>query len=261
MMVVVFWALVGLVLFAFVGFPLCVMGLGLLLRRRHHTRPITPVVSVIVAAYNEAAGIAEKIRNTLASRYPEDRLEVIVVDDGSTDGTAREVERLTDPRVRLLRQERRGGKIAALNRGVPQGRGEILVFTDANAELEPDAVARLVEPFADPSVGGVCGNQLNRPGRGPLARGEHVYWEYDKLLKRMESLTGSIVAADGSIYAIRRDHFEAIPPGVTDDFFVSTAVVRDGARLVFAEAARSLEAPPARRVPARRSSRSPRGIS
>jgi cellulose synthase/poly-beta-1,6-N-acetylglucosamine synthase-like glycosyltransferase len=137
----------------------------------------------------------------------------------------------------------RGGKAAALNHGIRSTSGEVVVFTDANAMFAADAVRELVRPFADPEVGGVCGNQENRPGRGALARGEVLYWEFDKWLKRQESRTGSIVAADGSIYAIRREHLETIPPGVTDDFFISTAVVRDHRRLVFAERARSMEEP------------------
>jgi cellulose synthase/poly-beta-1,6-N-acetylglucosamine synthase-like glycosyltransferase len=238
-----FWILVAFTIFAFVGFPLVVLLLGAIMRRGYASGPVTPAVDVLIAAYNEAEGIEAKIRNALEQRYPTDRLRVVVVDDGSTDGTPERVEALADARVTLVRGTARGGKIGALNAGIAACTAEVVLLTDANSDFEPDAVARLVEPFADPAVGGVCGNQQNRRGKGALALGETLYWEYDKLLKRMETRTGSIVAADGSIYAIRRDLWETIPKGVTDDFFVSTGVVAAGRRLVFAESARAIEAP------------------
>lgn len=242
-MILLFWLVALLVAYAFVGFPLTIVVLGGLLRRSVTRGPIEPRVTVLIAAYNEAAGIRAKIRNTLDQHYPAGALDVVVVDDASADGTAEVVAAMAEPRVRLLRMTERGGKIAALNRGIEACTGDIVLYTDANAEFAPDAVRRLVMPFADPDVGGVCGNQRNRPGRGALALGERLYWEYDKFLKRMETRTGSIVAADGSIYALRRAFVEPVPPGVTDDFFLSTSVVAAGKRLVFEAAATSEETP------------------
>ena len=243
MIVPLFWALVGIVAFAFVGFPVSVIMLGAILQRRYARARSTPSVSVLIAAYNEAPGIEAKIQNVLDQAYPADRLNVVVVDDGSTDSTADVLAAIDDPRVHVIRSAERGGKVAALNAGIGACGGDVVVYTDANAEFERDAIAELIAPFGDSEVGGVCGNQLNKPGRGALALGERLYWEYDKLVKRMESLTGSIVAADGSIYALRRELVEPVPAGVTDDFFLSTAVIKRGRRLVFAERARSLEVP------------------
>jgi len=241
--VILFWFILGFVGLALVGVPLGVAIAGLLLRREHRSGDVTPSVSVLIAAYNEADGIAAKVRNALAQDYPTDRLEVVVVDDGSDDDTAARVRAIVDDRLTLIVMPERGGKVTALNHGIRATSGEVVVYTDANAEFAPDAVRRLVRAFADPEVGGVCGNQENRPGRGALAVGETLYWEFDKTLKRLESRTGSIVAADGSIYAIRREHVEPVPLGVTDDFFLSTGVVRQGKRLVFEPDARSLEEP------------------
>lgn len=239
----IFWILVGIVAVPLVLFPVSIAVLGGLGRRGFQARDIEPTVSVLIAAYEEEEGIRAKIRNTLDQHYPADRLQVVVVDDGSDDDTVGEVRAIDDPRVVLVQQEERQGKSAALNRGFPHCTGEIVLFTDANAELEPAALARLVRPFADPAVGGVCGNQLNRRGTGALAAGEVLYWEYDKFLKRMESRTGSIVGADGSLYAIRREHFEPVPRGAGDDYFISSGVISHGARLVFEESARSVESP------------------
>ncbi len=243
MIVTAFWILVAVVAFAFVVFPISVIVLGAVLGRRHRVSEAAPSVSVLIAAYNEAPGIAAKVRNVLAQKYPPERLHVVVVDDGSTDGTAEALAVIDDPRLTVISGGERGGKVAALNAGISACRGDVVVYTDANAEFEPRAIAELTAPFGDSTVGGVCGNQLNRPGRAALAVGERMYWEYDKLVKRMESLTGSIVAADGSIYALRRELVETIPPGVTDDFFLSTGAIRHGHRLVFAEKARSIEVP------------------
>jgi len=242
-MIVAFWLLLALIGFAFFGFPLAVIFLGAVLRRRHRMEAVTPAVTVVIAAYNEAAGIGRKLANTTGQDYPAGQLEVVVIDDGSTDGTAAIVQAFADPRVRLVRLPVRSGKVSALNAALPLARGEILVLTDANSEFERGALRALVRSFADAAVGGVCGNQLNARGGSALAMGERIYWEYDKLLKRMESWCGSIVAADGSIYAIRREHIEMIPSGVTDDFFLSTAVVKQGRRLVFDAEAKALEAP------------------
>ena len=239
----IFWFLVILVAFAHAGFPLTVIFLGLWRRLSHACDDVTPHVTVLIAAHNEADGMDNKLRNTLEQDYPADRLNVVVVDDGSTDGTAEHVRALDDTRIRLIELPSQAGKVSALNRGIEACTGEIVLLTDANAIFEPDAIRSLVAPFADPEVGGVCGNQINRKKSGAMAGGEGLYWEFDKFLKRMESLAGSIVAADGSIYAIRRRFFETIPAGVTDDFFVSTAVIGHGKRLVFEEAAVSIEDP------------------
>ena len=238
-----FWTIVGFIAIPFVLYPASIALLGGVLRRRPHSADITPTVSVLIAAFDEEGTIGDKIRNTLAQQYPPDKLQVVVIDDGSTDATLTEARSVSDERVTVLSQQKRAGKTAALVRGARHCHGEILVLTDANAEFEPDAIAALVRPFADDDVGGVCGNQLNRPGNGPLALGERVYWEYDKFLKQMESNTGSIVGADGSIYALRRSLFEAPIEGATDDFCISSAVIATHHRFVFARDAKSLETP------------------
>src|SRR5690606_12620551 len=135
------------------------------------------------------------------------------------------------PRVQVLDLPRIG-KAAALNAAVAEASGEVLVFTDANSMLEPLALRRLVAPFADASVGGVAGNQAYS-GSGHGA-GERAHWDLDRLLKEAESTAGSVVSATGALYAVRRELFQPVVEGVTDDFYVSTGVVEAGRRLVFA---------------------------
>ncbi len=234
MTLVVFWAAVAVLAYVFVLFPVIVALRSLVRPRPYATGDVTPRVSVVIAAYNEAAVIARKLENTLSLDYPEDRLEIIVASDGSSDGTDDIVRRYAERGVRLLSLPR-GGKVAALNAAAAAATGEILVFSDANSMYERDAIRMLVRPFADPSVGGVAGNQRYAApvGLGGSAIGERNYWSFDRALKVAESRAGNVVSATGAIYAVRRALFRGVPPGVTDDFVTSTAVIAQGRRLVF----------------------------
>jgi cellulose synthase/poly-beta-1,6-N-acetylglucosamine synthase-like glycosyltransferase len=199
---------------------------------------------LIVAAYNEERSIAARIDNALKVDHPQDKLEIIVVSDGSDDATERIVESIRDPRVKLLSVPRRG-KIHALNDAVAIARGDILVFSDANTMFAPDAVRNLVRNFADPEVGGVAGRKIySAPDNSDsCAGGEKAYWSYDTMLKRLETRIGSTVSADGAIYAIRREHYRRLTDAaVTDDFAISTAVIEQYARLVFDHEAVAYEA-------------------
>jgi cellulose synthase/poly-beta-1,6-N-acetylglucosamine synthase-like glycosyltransferase len=240
------WALViglAVLLYTYVGFPLLLMAVGLLRNRRPRTGPVTPHVTLIIAAYNEEHCIEARIANALAADYPRDRLDIIVASDGSTDRTDELVARHAAAGVRLLRLPRRG-KIFALADAVAQARGEVLVFSDANTMAEPAALRALVRNFFDPDVGGVVGHTGYRleAGSESSSRGESLYWRYDTWLKELESRTGSVVSAHGGLYAIRREHFRAPDDmAVTDDFIISTTVVAQGRRLVFERAARAWE--------------------
>jgi cellulose synthase/poly-beta-1,6-N-acetylglucosamine synthase-like glycosyltransferase len=240
---IVFWGCVALLAYVYAGFPMLVA-----LWARWRGRPvrraeITPTVSLVVAAYNEARGIAAKLDNALALDYPPDRLEILVASDGSDDGTEAIVASYAARGVQLLALPRRG-KLYALDTAIERARGEILVFSDANTHFDRQALRMLVRNFADPSVGGVCGNQRHRrdAGRDSSGEGEKLYWSYDKSLKALESRAGSIVSADGAIYAIRRALYrKPASAAVTDDFAISTAVIEQRARLVYEPAAVAYE--------------------
>lgn len=232
---VLFWMLVGLVAYTYAGFPLLVFLRGKLMRRPYRQADETPFVTLIVAAYNEEASIAEKLENILALDYPREKLQVIVASDGSTDRTNEIVAQYAHHGIVLLPLPR-VGKAAALNAAVAAATGEILVFSDANSLYAPDALRALVRPFADPQVGGVAGNQVYvTPGSvSPSGEGERKYWGFDRWLKFYESEAGNTISATGAIYAIRRHLFQPVPEGVTDDFITSVRVIAQGYRLVFA---------------------------
>lgn len=233
--VIIFWMSVFSLFYIYGGFSILLSIVGKILKREVKKELITPKVSLIIAAYNEEHSIAEKLDNILSLDYPEDALEVIVASDGSDDNTNSIVSRYLLKGIELLALPRQG-KIFALNEAVKLSSGQILIFSDANTLFLPQALRMLVRNFADPEVGGVCGNQkhLSPKNSDNISKGEHLYWSYDKWLKTMESLTGSIVSADGAIYAIRRELYQMPSSSdVTDDFAISTSVIEQGYRLVF----------------------------
>lgn len=232
--------------YVYFGYPLLLAMLGFVFRRSVRKGDITPFITVIIAAHNEEHIISDKLENTLSLDYPNDRLEIIVASDGSTDQTETIVSKYNNIGVRLLSLPR-GGKITALNTVVPEAKGEIIVFTDANSMLEAIALKKLVSNFSDPEVGCACGNQkyFSKLNGDSAAKGENLYWSYDKWIKGLESELHSIVAADGSIYAIRKHLYVPILDlAQADDFAISARVVTQGFRLVYESEAISYEDPP-----------------
>ncbi|MCI0395964.1 MAG: glycosyltransferase family 2 protein [Chloroflexi bacterium] len=242
MILALFWLALGLILYTYVVFPLLIFWRGLLAARPYHQAPAIPRASVIIAAYNEADSIRAKLENILSLDYPAERLEVIVASDGSRDGTNDIVRQYAGRGVKLLPLPRQG-KAAALNAAVAIATGDILVFSDANSMYAHQALRFLVQPFADPRVGGVAGNQryLSHTGSTSAGEGEKSYWGFDRQLKRFQSRAGNVISATGAIYAIRRELFLPVPEGVTDDFVTSTRVIAQGYRLVFAPEAVAYE--------------------
>jgi GT2 family glycosyltransferase len=231
----VFVAAAALLTWTYAVFPVLLLVRGRFVRRPYTVADISPSVTVVVAAHDEEAAIDARLRNLLALDYPPDRLQIVVASDGSSDRTV-ELARRHEPAVRVLDLPRIG-KAAALGAAVAESHAEILVFTDANSAYDPDAVRTLVRPFADPSVGGVAGNQVYLPPSGRRegsAAGERGYWDADRIFKTAESDAGSVVSATGAIYAIRRELFSPVPDDVTDDFHETLAVVDAGRRFVFA---------------------------
>ena len=228
-----------------VGYP-CLLALWSRLRPRPIARgDISPKVSLIVAAYDEASFIEAKIENCLALAYPQ--LEIVVVSDGSSDETPDLVEKYADRGVVGLHRPERRGKGAAINRAAEQASGEILVFTDANAFCAVDTLRQLIRNFADPTVGCVSGSKtvesVDTSGRKTsLGSSEGTYWRYESFLKRHESLTGSTVTVVGELMAVRRTLWKPIPKGViNDDAFLGLSVINAGSRVIYEPAARCEE--------------------
>jgi cellulose synthase/poly-beta-1,6-N-acetylglucosamine synthase-like glycosyltransferase len=224
----IFWLAVGVMVYTFLGYPLLIGLLARCMQRPVRRAEITPPATLIIPAYNEASVIARKIENSLGLDYPSDRLEVVVITDGSDDGTVDVVSSYAERGVRLYHQPQRQGKAAAINRVVPLVSGEILVFSDANTMIEPGALRALVRSFADPAVGGVSGEKQVQGG------GEGLYWRYESYLKRCDSALTSVMGAAGEFFAVRRELFRPTEEdSVIEDFVLSLRLVEAGWRVWF----------------------------
>jgi cellulose synthase/poly-beta-1,6-N-acetylglucosamine synthase-like glycosyltransferase len=248
-----FWIAAVLVAYAYLGYPL-----WLWLRSRWSPRPVRrgvlePDVSVVMVVRNEEGVIAEKIEILLALDYPAEKLEIVVVSDGSTDGTATILQNFAagesnssnGQRVRVVLKAASQGKAAGLNDAVKQANGEVLLFTDARQQIETGALRRLMENFADPEVGCVSGELLlgNRE-TGETGKGMGLYWRIEKKIRELESASGSVVGATGAIYCARKALFEELPEGtILDDVLVPMQVVRKNSRVLFDSRARAWDSP------------------
>ena len=239
---VVFWACVGLLLWAHVGYPLVAAGAARVRPRRVRKQAIEPTVAVIVAAHNEEDVIAGRLENLLELDYPSDKLEVVVASDASTDRTNDVVEQFAvhDPRVRLVRCPR-GGKVAAQNFAVRLTKGEILAFSDANATWAPDALRKLVRSFADSDVAYVCGRLHLREADG--TNREAAYWRYELWLREQESRLGSITGGNGALYAVRRSDYLEVDPRFGHDLSLPYKLAQGRRRAVYEPDAEAFEKP------------------
>jgi cellulose synthase/poly-beta-1,6-N-acetylglucosamine synthase-like glycosyltransferase len=191
-------------------------------------------VTIVISAFDEEASIGATLENKTSLDYPRDRLEVIVVSDASTDGTERIVRSFEGRGVRLLVQEKRQGKTAALNRAVAEAKGEVVAFSDANSIWGRDALRRLVRNFADPSVGYVTGKMVYVDETGTVVgSGCSAYMRYENRLRTLETRVGSVVGVDGGVDAVRRSLYDPMRPDLLPDFVLPLSVVRKGFRVVY----------------------------
>ena len=229
------------------------LGYGLLLywlirqKRARQGRPtppqpkVWPTVTLLVAAYNEADCIAEKIENSLSLIYP-GNLQLLFVTDGSDDGTPDVVRRY--PQVRLLHQPERRGKIAAVHRVMAEVDTPVVVFSDANTLLNPEALTHMVRHFADPRVGVVAGEKrvLSAEADSASAAGESLYWRYESQLKAWDSEWYSTVGAAGELFAIRRDLYEPVAANaIIEDFVMTMGIAARGYRIAYEPEAYAME--------------------
>lgn len=240
---IVFVLAVAALAYIYAGYPL-ILRLIVWLRgpRQVRQQPILPRVSLVISAFNEARSIREKLRNALEIDYPAELLDIAVISDASDDGTDEIVREYAPRGVRLFRQDERRGKTAGLNRFVPGLHGDIIVFSDANAMYDRAALRMLVRNFADPAVGYVTGEARYLAGEATAASfGERVYWDYEILIKRLETAVGSMVGGDGAIYAIRRQLWRPLPDDAINDFLNPLQIVEAGWRGVYEPAAVAYE--------------------
>lgn len=242
---VLFFACAAVILYVYVGYPLLLAVVAQVRRtsRRQPTDDYVPFLSILIAAYNEEKNIARKIEQTLSLDYPADRIEVIVLSDGSTDRTDAIVQSFADTRVRLLRLEPRRGKTHAQNQGVKQCRGDILVFSDATTVYHPLALRYLACNYQDLNVGAVSGRYqyFDPQGSSPTGLGSTTFWTYENVIKTLQSRIKTITGCCGCIYSVRRSAYTDLPRDIISDLVQPLWVIQKGYRVVFEDRALAYE--------------------
>jgi len=253
---ILFWLSAGLILFTHFGYTIVLMvldGLGLgngagvlrgkrvgrfpsLVGEKDTDESALPVVSLIIAAYNEEAVIEAKVKNAIELEYPRELLEIIVASDGSTDKT---VEIAREAGADQVLDLPRSGKVAVQNAAAAAARGQILAFSDANSQWQPDALAQLLEPFRDEKVGYVCGQvRFTGPDGGNL---EGIYWRYEMKVRELESRLAGVTAGNGAIYAVRASGYINLDPSGSHDLSLPFALAKQGFSSLYRPKARASE--------------------
>jgi len=237
----VFWIAIAVVLYTYIGYPVVLfVCYGLVQvkrdlrylrtrgerRRRELADDKLPTVTMLFAAYNEEDHLAEKLKNTLGLDYPANKLQVVIVSDGSSDKTNAILGSMNDPRFDILIRDNRAGKCAALALAVERARHNILVLSDASTVFAPDALRKLVRHFEDPDIGAVCGS-LTFGYNAESGQTEGIYWKYETILRLMEARLGATLTPSGAIYAVRGEAYAAPSPDVLVDDILTLMRVRD----------------------------------
>ncbi|MGB8658694.1 MAG: glycosyltransferase [Candidatus Zixiibacteriota bacterium] len=224
-----FWGFLLLILYTYFGYPALLFLVSLFRRRPVQKGDVTPSVSIIIAVHNEEKIIKEKIENTLSLNYPQEKLEIIIVSDCSTDSTDQMVSQFEKEGVKLFSLNERKGKHYAQAIGLDQTKGEILAFTDAAAILEKNALLNLVKNFADLKVGCVTSEDKVQ-SKEEINREEGIYVKYEMNLRRLESNVCSVVGLSGSFFAVRKQLCKEWPLEYSSDFFLALRSFTHGYR-------------------------------
>jgi len=242
------WLFLGIIAYAYFGYT-CILWLLSIVKKLFFVKAMDrydesfePDVSLIIPAYNEADIIEAKVQNCHELDYPKNKLHIFFVSDGSTDETAELIGRHKD--LNLVREARRKGKIHAVNRCMKLVSSPVVIFSDANAMLNPSAVREIVKFFADVKVGCVAGEKriASTERQKAVSAGEGIYWQYESLIKSLESRTGSVVGAAGELIAVRRELYKEVAEDtLLDDFFISMQIASAGYLVKYAPDAWSLE--------------------
>ena len=229
-----------LVLYNYILYPLLIISLSKIIKDNHIVKNVEdmkdfPTVSFIIAAYNEERVIQKKIENTLSLDYPDEKLQIIVVSDGSNDKTEEIVIKYASKGIISLHNKERKGKSAALNRAAENATGDILLFSDANNDYDVLAIKNLVRHFSDNKVGAVTGcKHIYENNDRQSSKGDGLYWRYESQIKLAESHLGSITAAEGEIFAVKSSLFNPLNPAlINDDAAITFDIVRQGYRVLY----------------------------
>jgi len=234
-----------LVLWVLVGYPLWLGWMARRVVRRPLLQEETfePTVTVLLPVYNGEQWVAVKLNSLLALDYPREKIQIVVISDGSTDQTVELARAFPDPKIEVL-EIPRGGKPAALNAGLARAKGEILFFTDVRQTLAPDSLRRLANCFLDPAVGVASGELMIRKSAQAGESSVGLYWTYEKWIRKRLSQLDSVPGATGAIYAMRRNLVRPLPDEVLlDDVYLPLLAFFQGYRVIFEELALAFDDP------------------
>jgi poly-beta-1,6-N-acetyl-D-glucosamine synthase len=239
----IFWTAFFFVFYTYAGYPLLLFFWSRCFPKKikKSTLNVFPAVSIVIAAKNEEKNIGPRLDNLLAQNYPKDKLEIIIISDGSNDKTEAivleysTISNTNTPSIKLFSFENSKGKPSAINQGVTCAKGEIIVFTDARQKFDVNAIEELVANFNDPKVGCVSGELLFVKDSDSTIREEMgLYWKIEKTVRKLESTIGSVVGATGAIYAIRKSLFQELPQEtLLDDVLTPMNITLQGFRTIF----------------------------
>lgn len=252
---IIFWASLFLIFYTYLGYHIVLLILARFFSKpcKKKAKMVLPMVSVVIAARNEERNIGERIINILQQDYPENKIELIVVSDSSSDGTDAIVESFVlkysggKQVVKLVKPAHGTGKPNAINAGVSCSVGEIIIFTDVRQHFASDAILQLVNNYQDPQVGCVSGELFFRENsdNASVASAMDVYWGIEKAIRKAESVISSTVGATGAIYSIRRSLFKKLPEDLLlDDVLTPMNVIMAGYRGVFEAQAKAYDESP-----------------
>jgi glycosyltransferase involved in cell wall biosynthesis len=241
MIVFLFWTALVLIIYTYIGYPLFIYLVSRVRSNHWVKEPLLANVSIIMAVHNGVATLEDRINDLLELDYPDELVELLIVSDGSTDGTREILKSVRNPRVRTWVLEEHAGKAVALNLAIRHATGEILLFVDSRPRLEKQALAKIMSNFSDPHVGAVAGELFLRGEAGDSTTEAvgSLYWRYEQWIRTCEALVDSAVGVYGGFYAIRRILATELPPGtILDDMFQPLNVIRRGYRSVLDQEAR-----------------------
>ncbi len=237
--------LIGILVYSYLGYGILVTFLvkakRMFVNKSEFNNDYLPSVSFIVAAYNEEEFIKKKIENSLALNYPKDKIEYVFITDGSTDNTKNIIQQY--PEIKLYHNVARKGKINAINRVFPLLTSDVLIFSDANTDINFDGIRNIVRNFEDPNVGVVAGEKrIYKNENLSSAEGEGIYWKYESYLKRMDSELHSTMGAAGELFAVRKsDMFHVEENILIEDFYLSMKIVESGKKIIYEPNAYAME--------------------
>ena len=239
---IVLWSSVAAFGYVYLGYPLLVYLVSRLFPKTVERGDFEPTVTILITAYNEEKDLRAKLENTLAIKYPSEKLEILVASDGSTDRTDEIVREFSARGIKLFRQEGRKGKTYTQNEAVKRAAGEIILFSDATTVYQSDVLEKILPNFADQTVGCVAGKLIYvDDSRSDVGAGARRYWNYETFIKESESRACSLIGASGCLYAVRKSVYQPMYAEACSDFLICTIVYRQNFRSVYEPAAVCVE--------------------